>query len=50
MENAQKSSDLALRFEELRHRIELKLINVGVEPLTAQVLAGDLVLELYGSS
>ena len=50
MENAQKSSDLALRFEELRYRFELKLLDAGVSPEVAPVLAGDLVLELYGIS
>lgn len=47
MESAQKSSDPERWFEETRYRFELKLINAGVEPHTAQVLAGDLVLELY---
>lgn len=50
MENAQKLSDPAFRFEELRHRFELKLLDAGVSPEVAPVLAGDFVLELYGIS
>ena len=50
MENSVKLSNNERWFEEMRYQFELKLLDAGVSPEVAPVLAGDLVLELYGNA